>query len=335
MKVAQKGLDTIVNAEKETASSWGAKKLIIAAIAVIAVIAVGFFALTSLNANNTSGLATVATTLAPPKTEQATGGTAAPEGTLNVEPSQYAVRQRYFEEAFKPNRSEYKLFENAAAYLKIPTEKVPEYFSLQSEEEIFADLPPIAKDFSEIAYLLANGKYFAIGFLEEEYYKQPEFYPNFKEYGLRYWMQPDPKYWTPHGCGSYPAEQWATIKKSDEFVGVVFFYTSWGVQTFQGLTLMPNSEARKYFDIEITPQTFLLEPAFPKFYENWAYKIVIRGKPKPDTPPGTYQIGINVESPPADKRAEWEFKYRNIYFDAVAAGIVPTGNQIQFNVTVE
>lgn len=301
---------------------------------VVVVVAAGLFINYYGQLGDATGLATAQENGASVSTgDSTTGNSSSP----NVVPTQYAVRQRYFEEVFKPKRDEYNVFEKAAEYLKIPIEKVPEYFSLNSEGEIFADLPAPAKDFSEIAYLFANGSYFSIGYLEGEYYKQPEFYPYFKEIGLRYWTEPDPRYWTPNGYGSYPAEQWATLKKgeTDEFTAVVFFFSGWGVQTFQGVTLMPNSEARKYFDIEITPQTFLLEPTFPKFYENWAYKIEINGKMKPETPPGTYTIGINVEYPPADLQSKWEFEHKNIYSNAAASALAPSGTQIQFNIIVE
>ena len=297
----------------------------VVAIAVLAVLATGN--LWPLNATGNAAVAQADGT-------QNTADTVA--GDNPIEPEQYLIRERYFEEVFKPKREEYRLFDKAAAYLNKPVEQMPGFFSLNSEGEIFGGLPQVPEDFSEIAYLLANGRYFSIGYLEGEYYKQPEFYPNFKEYGLRYWTQPNTKTWVPHGYGSYPAEQWATLEKgkNTEFTAVVFFYAGWGVQTFQGVTLMPDSKSKQYFDIEITPQNFLLEPSFPKFYDNWAYKIAINGKLKPGTPPGNYVIGINVEKPPTDLKSKWEFDHRNIYFDA-AGGIAPAGNQIQLNVTVE
>jgi len=268
-----------------------------------------------------------------------TGNLFAPTNTttsLTPDPTQFASRQAYFEEAFKPKRSEYKLFEQASTFLKKPVSEIPSFFSLKSEAEIFSSLPQIPEDFSETAYLLASGRYFSIGFLDEGYYKQPEFYPNFKEYGLRYWSSPDPKYWVTSGLGSYPAEQWDTLKRGEreEFNAVVFLYSGYGVQTFQGVTLMPNSESRQYFDITISPQSFLLEPTFPKFYKGWAERIEIKGKLKPNAPAGNYAIGINVETPPRELKEKWEFEHKNLYFDATSA-IRPEGNQIQLNIQVD
>jgi len=308
-----------------------AVKIGVAAVAVVVVAGLAILAMPYFSQPSQPGLASLPE--APLQEEEQE----AEESGLKVDPSQYAVRQRYFEEVFRPKRDEYNLFENASAHLGIPLEEVPEYFSLRSEKEVFSELPAAAEELSEIAYLLATGKYFSIGYLDETYYKQPEFYPNFKEHGLTYWTEPDPRYWTPHGYGSYPSEQWAELKKgeTEEFTAVVFFYSNWGVQTFQGVTLMQDSESKEYFDLEISPQNLLLEPSFPKFYENWAHKIIIRGRLLPETGPGEYNIGINVERPPADLRSRWEFEHKNIYFDAAAGGIKPSGDQILLRIKVE
>ncbi len=253
-----------------------------------------------------------------------------------IKPSSYAVRKEYFEEAFKPRRDEYNLFEKASERLGIPLEDVPEYFTLNSEEDIFNELPQVPEDFSEVAYLLATGRTYAIGNLSEEYFLQPEFYPNFKENGLKYWSEPDPKYWTTNGYGTYPAEQFDVLSYSnrDEFLAVVFLYTGYGVQTYQGATLIPSSGSLEYFDITISPDTFLLTPTFPKFSKDWAHQIVIAGKLKPDTPPGEYSIGLLIVKPPYEKKVEWASKYRNLYFDA-ATGIAPSNFPIRFTITVK
>ncbi|HZX19986.1 MAG TPA: hypothetical protein VFF13_03155 [archaeon] len=262
--------------------------------------------------------------------------TTASSEDLTVSPSSFPVRQRYFEETFKPKRESYDLFKKAAEHLNIPIEKVPEYFSLNSESEVFNELPPIPTDFSEIAFLLATGRTYSIGLLSEGYYMQPEFYPGFKESGIKYWTEPDPKYWATNGYGSYPADQADILSKSgrDEFTAVVFFYTGYGVQTYQGTTIIPTSESLEHFDIQVTPDTFLLTPTFPKFTSDWVQQIIITGKLKPNTPPGDYSIGFLITTPPIDKKQEWEFKYRNLYFDTVNS-IAPSRFPFAFNITVQ
>jgi len=245
-------------------------------------------------------------------------------------------REKYFREAFQPDRTEYKLFEKAAAYTKKPVSALPAFFNIKSETDIFAVLPKIPKDFSETAYLLASGKYFSIGFLEGEYYLQPEFYPGFKENGLRYWEKPDPTSWGVTGYGSYPAEQddVLTVGGRENFTAVVFFYAGYGIQTYQGVALEQDSNSKKYFDVSVSPKNFLLDPTFPKFGKDWAQKIVVTGRLKAGTKPGKYVIGLNVETPPNEVKTQWELAHKNLYYDA-ASGIRPGGNQIELQIRVE
>ncbi|MCR4369192.1 MAG: hypothetical protein NUV67_04775 [archaeon] len=300
-------------------------------VGIILVAAVAIFALNPFKAENSSG-----TPLAVlPIEGEAQEEPQSVSETIEIAPGQFAVRQRYFEETFRPKRDEYNLFEKASQFLGIPIEKVPAFFSLNSESEIFSQLPKIPEDFSEIAYLLASGRYYAIGSLSEEYFQQPEFYPGFKDQGLKYWSEPNPKYWATNGYGTYPAEQFDTLSVSGrkDFIGVVFFYTGYGVQTYQGATIIPSSESLEHFDIEVSPSTFLLEPVFPKFSRNWANQVTIKGKLRDGTPPGEYEIDFMVVAPPREKREEWEFKYRNLYFDAANA-ISPSGYPIKFTINV-
>ncbi|MFH1391145.1 MAG: hypothetical protein ABIH20_02420 [Candidatus Diapherotrites archaeon] len=252
-----------------------------------------------------------------------------------VLPTEFAVRQQYFEEAFKPKRDEYDLFESAADHLGIPIEDVPEYFTLNSEYEIFDQLPPIPEDFSEVSFLFANGRTYDIGSFSEEYFLQPEFYPNFKEIGLRYWAKPDAKYWGTSGYGSYPAEQFDTLSLSGrtDFTAVVFFYTSYGVQTYQGTSIIPTKETLENFDVEITPDTFVLTPTFPRFSADWGRQLVIKGKLKEGKPPGQYSVNFSIVAPPIEKKREWSFKYRNLYFDA-SNTVAPSGFPINFIINV-
>ena len=252
-----------------------------------------------------------------------------------IEVSQTLSRQTYFKEAFSPNRDSYDLFEQAAEYVNKPVSEMPSFFSLQDEKEIFFTLPAIPSDFGEIAYLLASGRFYAIEGLDESYYKQPEIYPGFKENGLRFWTKPDATSWATNGYGTYPAEQFVDISRSENgsFEATVFIYSSFGVQTFQGMTLFPDSESIKNFDLEISPNTFVLEPNFPKFYSDWARKITIKGTPKPNTPAGSYTVAINVGVPPSDKQKEWSLLYRSLYMDG-ASGIRPSGNQVTLTINL-
>jgi len=213
--------------------------------------------------------------------------------------------------------------------------------------EIFDALPPVPSDFGEIDYMLVKGRLFAIGVLGEEYYKQPEFYPRFEEF-FSYWTDPNLGMWGTNGYGTYPADQWTEVRAGDSFTAYAFFHTSWNVQTWQGVQLVPAfpaegagefyntmspSELKNYFDVTIEPNLFLLDPTFPAFGYNWAYKIEVRVDVAPDTPPGRYVVGFGVAKPPQEKAEEWGWEHRNFYFDA--SGMISVGRpQLRMMVTV-
>lgn len=257
-----------------------------------------------------------------------------------IDPADFPIREEYFRELFRipdPRSKKYRIFEKAAKHLNKDIEGVKDYFNLNSEEEIFENIPyPPPDDFSNIMYDFAIGRYFAIGLLGEEYFMQPEFYPNFKSTGIKTWTEHDSRYWSPHGFGSYPSVQYdaLSLKERTEGTGVVFVHPSWGVQTHQGFSLLTDSESPKYFDITITPQNFKLGPAWPKFAPDWVRRVVINFKLKPGTPPGTYKIMLNVFPPPADLKEQWQYEYKNVYFDAAVSPVRPEGNFIEFIVTV-
>ncbi len=258
--------------------------------------------------------------------------------SVQILPSQFLSRAVYFEEAFTPKRGEYQIFEKASAFTGQPLSEMPRFFNVETEADIWSDLPPVPSDFSKIAYSLAVGRFFDIQSLSKGYYQNPEFYPNFTDPrgGLRYWLNPDPSSWVTNGFGTYPAEQSAILTrgKTERFETVVFMYSGYGAQTFQGVKLFADAQSTRFFDIEISPNTFVLEPNFPKFYREWAKRIYISGTLKPDTPPGNYAIAINVGNPPADLAQKWGSQYLNLYMNG-NSGLRPSGNQIELQVRVE
>lgn len=246
-----------------------------------------------------------------------------------------ALRSQYFREAFQPNRSEYHIFQKAADNFKLSPEEYSAYAKssllLESEADIFSSLPPIPDDFGEVAYELANGKFFDIGALEGEYYLQPELYPGFKTTGLDTFTKYDPKYWAPGGYGTYPSDQEdeLVLGSQESFSAVVFVHSGWLVQTYQGVTLVPSVTSLEKFDIVITPDNFLLGPSWPKFSRDWVQKVVITGKLKPGVSLGNYKVELNVVTPPIDLQKKWGAEHRNLYFNASASGL--SGHVISFD----
>lgn len=166
---------------------------------------------------------------------------------------------------------------------------------------VFSKLPPFPNNFSKA--LSENTL--------EVYYKQPEFYPTFETKGLNYYVNPPGDYLGFYGYGTYPSSERITAKQGDNKTLTTFFLTSWYVVSYQGLKfVLDNESLKEYFDIQIEPDTILLEPTYPVFEYNWTQKILIKIHVKDNALKGTYKIGINVESPPTDIENEWIERYR-------------------------
>lgn len=321
--------------EKPESTAGNQKALFLSAAVVVLLLALFFFFfLQNKEPDTATGLVTASPSAVSNETSSIESLEEFESDVLN--PEDFPVREDFFREVYRPRRESYKLFEKAADFLGKDEEGIKQYFGLLGEQEIYASLPTPADDFSELAYLFATGKYYAIGQLGPEYYMQPEFYPTFKISGVKFWTQPDPRYWVPHGFGSYPSVQSDTLSLSGrkDCSGVVFVHSSWGVQTYQGFTLMPSNETLNNFDITIEPQNFLVGPAWPKFAENWVQRVAVNCHLKDGVPPGSYNIVINVVNPPKELQEQWEFAYKNVYFDAAISPIRPSANFIEFNINV-
>ncbi|MCX8190512.1 MAG: hypothetical protein N3F05_04800 [Candidatus Diapherotrites archaeon] len=229
---------------------------------------------------------------------------------------QEVSRERAFEEMRRPHREKYG----------IPM-------------EVFAELPPIPDDFGTMTYMFEVGRWKDLTYFTEEYYKQPEFYPNFEAAGLRWWKEPNPSSWGVIGWGAYPADIWVNTYPGAEFEAKTFWHTGWGIQTYQGVKLAPTypatsadangrifnvqnpEEVSKYFDVTFDEPVFLLSPTYPKFGKDWARAIKVRVKVKENTPKGEYVLGVDPVMPPEEVRTEWLLKYKMLYFDAASSGI--------------
>jgi len=109
----------------------------------------------------------------------------------------------------------------------------------------------------------------------------------------------------------------------------VFLSTNWNIETYQGLKLEPVfitnavsedgkvitglKDASQYISVNITPNEFLLTPAFPQFTEDWVKKLTFTGKIADNTPKGTYILSMRVGKPSAEKSDKWLLEYLNLY----------------------
>jgi len=238
-------------------------------------------------------------------------------------------REKVFEEQRRPHRDQYG----------IPA-------------EVFDELPAIPSDFGTMTYMFENGRWKDLKYFTDAYFKQPEFYPNFKEAGLQWWTQPKPSSWGVIGWGAYPADIWVDTFPGAEFEVRTFWHASWGIQTYQGFNLVPIYPASssdqngivfnnqdpaivsKFFDVSFDKQIFLLSPTYPKFGEDWARAVIMKIKVHDDTPKGQYVVGIDPVMPPEDIRTKWLKQYKMMYFDAASSGITINRPHFRLIITV-
>lgn len=237
-----------------------------------------------------------------------------------------------------------ELYARLKFYQDTPTAdaKRPSYFG-SITDEIFKELPAFPKDFYIVKLLFELGKVTDPTKITSEYYKQPEFYPQFESQGVQMMSNPPQGRWGAFGYGTYPSETVVLTPRQGEFQAGFFFYTSWIVQTYQGLSLTTTFPSRatlmksyfpdntqtviqdpaivsKYFEVSVSPNVLLLEPAFPVFKSNWAQQIIVTVKVK-NPPPGKYAISLYAGDPPSDKGNEWLWKYKNNYVGGTAHSI--------------
>lgn len=203
---------------------------------------------------------------------------------------------------------------------------------------VFEDLPEIPKDFIQKTYLVKVGRSFDIEYLGEEYWKQPEFDPEFSRQGLKYWLNWadsdfKKRHWTTIGIRSYPYSQNINAKPGDSFNVTLFVSSDWSVETYQGIGITPlwlgsavtpggdfyNSsvDGDMFINVNVTPNEFLLGPAFPKFSSEWIKKIKFTGKIDEKTPNGLYILSADIGAPSKDKSNEWFLDYLNLYSDGI------------------
>lgn len=171
----------------------------------------------------------------------------------------------------------------------------------------FEAIPTMPDDFDAYTRDIWVGAYIELCDVGENYWKQPEFYGDaWKNAEGIFYDNPDYSRWGVYGQGNMPREisyTFENLKKGDEFELCSFFHNGFGVWTYQGFKLVPIEN--EYFDIEITPNEFVVNPTFPVFEDGWTKRIKIKITAKEDVPIGGYVLGFNSEVPSADfARAE-------------------------------
>jgi hypothetical protein len=196
----------------------------------------------------------------------------------------------------------------------------PKYDSI--EPTVFKDLPEYPANFTVIKRDIFAGQITDLSNISENIYKQPELYPTWEANGQKWFTNHDYSRWGVHGYGLFPGELSYTVSNmtSGDTVNVYsFLHTSWGIETWQGLKLIPEYN-NNIFDVSLTPDEVLLEPTFPKFYSNWSQKINMLITAKRPVPQGDYQFSISFTTPSSINSNLWTWqaldKYTNNKYHA-------------------
>ena len=166
------------------------------------------------------------------------------------------------------------------------------------------NIPPKPDDYALIKREMDSG-YIDLSDLNESYWLQPDFYPNWDK-AKHFYEQHDYSRWGVYGHGAYPANPEVVFNTTE--VGswinfTVLYRTGYGIETYQGIKLVP--EDNEYFDVEITPNQFLLKPTFPVFARDWVKRLTINVTIKKEPPKGNYTININAVRPDKEQAKKW------------------------------
>lgn len=174
-----------------------------------------------------------------------------------------------------------------------------------SFNKLTVNLPSKPNDFNTIKSRVEKGILTDICFIEEGYYKQPDFYPIWEQAKISFYDNHDYTRWGIHGYGSYPADsgiKLSNMKVGEEISVCTIIKSSYGIETWQGVKIEPVEN--EYFKTEIItqefsnyPNHFLLARSFPVFDKEWAKMITIKVTAKQDVLAGTYNLGFNIVSP--------------------------------------
>jgi len=188
----------------------------------------------------------------------------------------------------------------------------PDYLN----ETMFEKLPPFPSDLYRLRNQIKYGEFWDMASIGEEYYKQPEFYPTFESVGLSLLQKRSGM--SPWGFGAYPGDVQVLTFPNDNITLATFFFSSWGVETYQGIGLDykitdENGAEVDYLEVDVEPSAVVMGPNYPVFAYEWAQKVVVEIHVKEDTPIGTYTVGVDATQVPAEKGREWSALYGGLY----------------------
>jgi len=185
--------------------------------------------------------------------------------------------------------------------------------------DIFVNLPE--KD-DQVRFDLIKRNFYTsqisdFSLVDENVWRRPEFYPTWERSGIITFTDHDFSRWGIHGYGFFPSEEsWniANMDSGDEFKFQSWFHTSWGVETWQGIQLVPIYD-KELFDVSIEPNLFIIGPTYPQFDIEWTKLIQFKVTAKEPIPPGDYIFSVAVSAPSKEQENEWSWELLDQYTD--------------------
>jgi len=223
-----------------------------------------------------------------------------------------------------------------------PTDLRPKYCNLIDgknkciSSEVFKYLPPYPADFQQMYELIFYGKINDLSRVDGKYWEQPEILPTWKTSGVDIYLKPEKGRFGAFGFGCYPSEATTTLNPGQAVKLTTWLHTSWGIQNLQGMSLkviypshaeseqgvsvVQDTLVSNYFDSSVTPNVILLGPTWPYFesgtsfdHDGWIVPITVEIKVHPETPTGTYAVGLMPYEPPQNMNDDWTLKYKLRY----------------------
>ncbi len=217
-------------------------------------------------------------------------------------------------------------------FFQKPSSELTGFQHRESIEQMFNELPEPPEDFFNVSEGIKSGSIINLENVSEEYYLQPEFYPNFEEQLLPYLLNPPEGRFGAYGLMSYPSQTVVTTYPGENFTVYFFMASSVFIEFYQGNKLTPvyNSElkiikgsfpdgtniikqdtekARQFIDVKFTPEVFVLSPTYPEFTNEWSKKIRMDISIPYYAEPGKYTVSVIKSNTPTEKGLEWKEKY--------------------------
>lgn len=201
---------------------------------------------------------------------------------------------------------------------------------------MFVNLPEMPDDFYGMRTLMRTNQIKDLKKVGEEYWQQPEWFPMFEETGLAVLQNPPENRWGSQGYMVYPADSVSVAEPGQTVLMSFWIKSGYLVETYQGINfgvsfpksakivtgqrlvdgsngVEQNSSVSQYFETNIGPKMFILEPNFPVYSRNGTRRVDVEVRVSEDTPEGNYVVAFDTVNVPEEQQEEWLMEYKNLY----------------------